>query len=258
MDVDFAKKAKREREENINGMGMTIEERRARNREYYAQNREKICEKQRNRYKKLGKRAKKRLQEKKREWYAESEKAQVYKERKKREHRTEEYRAKRRAAYAAKHANDPMTEHRRACIEAQQKLMETPLAYRKAGIMAAKAEEAAKKDMMLVEDDPKKIKRERTKKERDRETLIKFIECWAHIRKGFRISVLQIPEPDKDYYRREAKKYVSMRDQYGTAGISERNIISIKMRKIEAKFKALFHDKYLNKNENEYEEYENY
>ena len=251
MEVDFAKRAKREMEENISGMGMTIEERRARNREYYAQNREKICEKQRERYKKLGKRAKNRINKKKREWYAESEKAQVYKERKKRQHKTEEYRAKRRAAYAAKHANDPMTEHRRACIEAFKKRYSEPIEERK-------AKKAAMEDMMLVEDDPKEIKREQTKKERDRETLIKFIECWAHIRKGFRISVLQIPEPDKAYYRREAEKYVSMRDQYGTADISERNIISIKMRKIEAKFKALYHDKYLNKKENEYEEYENY
>jgi len=253
MDVDFANKAKKEREENINGMGMTIEERRARKREYYAQNREKICEKQRNRYKKLGKRAKKRLLEQKRKWYAESEKAQVYKERKKRQHKTEEYRAKRRAAYAAKHANDPMTEHRRACIEAQQKRMEKPLADRKAEIMAAKAEKAAKKDMQ----DEGYLQTEE-KSERKRETVIKFIECWAHIRKGFRLSSLMIPDPDKAYYRREAEKYVSMRDQYGTADISERNIISIKMRKIEAKFKALYHDKYLNKNKNEYEEYENY
>ena len=107
----------------------------------------------------------------------------------------EEYRAKRRAAYAAKHANDPMTEHRRACIEAQHKRMEKPLADRKAEIMAAKAEKAAKKDMQ--EDGYLQTEE---KSERKRETVIKFIECWAHIRKGFRLSSLMIPDPDKAYY----------------------------------------------------------
>ena len=49
-----------------------------------------------------------------------------------RRNNTEEYRAKRRAKYAAKHANDPMTEHRRRCIEAANERMKTPLPERRA------------------------------------------------------------------------------------------------------------------------------
>lgn len=225
-------------------MEQTIEERRAKDREYYAQNREKICERQRKRYKKLGKRDKKRLQEKKREWYEESEKAQVYKERRKREYNTEEYRAKRRADYAAKHVNDPMTEHRRACIEAAKKRMETPLDERKAEIMAAKAEKTAKKDM---QEDPGFMQAER-ESERKRETVIKYIDEWTK-RKIFASTTkggLFMSEADINVYHKEACKYFEIQsklDKTDPKDYTTRNILSYKLRVIEEHFNTLLNQR---------------
>ena len=230
-------------------MEMTIEERRARNREYYAQNREKICERQRKRYKKLGKRDKKRLQEKKREWYEESEKAQVYKERKKLEYKTEEYRAKRRADYAAKHANDPMTEHRRACIEAAKKRTETPLDERKALKAQAKAEKTAKKDMQ--EQGYLQAERE---SERNRETVIKYIDEWTKrkklgpqpIKDGYTMS-----ESDVKAYYQEAHKYFEIQaklDKTDPKDYTTRNILSYKLRVIEEHFNTLLNKRLQTKN----------
>lgn len=90
---------------------MTKEEKREYDRKWYEKNREK------------------RLEAYKR-WRANN--PEYYRERRKQNHEhcleverarfkrinTEEYRAKRRAEYAAKHANDPMTPHRAAMIEA--------------------------------------------------------------------------------------------------------------------------------------------
>ena len=228
---------------------MTIEERRARNREYYAQNREKICEKQRKRYKKLDKRAKKRLQEQKREWYAESEKAQVYKERKKREYKTEEYRAKRRAAYAAKHANYPMTEHRRACIEAAKKRTETPLDERRARKAQAKAEKAAKKDMQ--EEGYLQSERE---SERNRETVIKYIRQWTE-RKMLGCQTIKdgdtMSEADVKAYYKEAHRYFEIQEQLDKTNprdYSTRNILSYKLRVIEEHFNTLLNQRLSTKN----------
>jgi len=52
-------------------------------------------------------------------------------ERRKKERNTEEYRAKRRAQYALKHINDPMTPHRKIIIEAMQRMVQIPLEERR-------------------------------------------------------------------------------------------------------------------------------
>ena len=231
-------------------MEQTIEERRAKDREYYAQNREKILERNRKRYKKLGKRKKKRLQEQKRKWLAESESGQVYKERKKREYRTEEYRAKRRADYAAKHANDPMTAHRRACIEAQQKRMETPLDERRALKAQAKAEQAAKKDIQ-EESGYLQAKRE---SERKRETVIKYIDEWTKRKKLGPQPIKDgdpMPEADVKAYYKEAHRYFEIQerlDKTDPKDYTTRNILSYKLRVIEEHFNTLLNQRLKTKN----------
>lgn len=85
------------------------------------------------------------------EWKREHRKDPAFRERENalsraRKH-TEEYRAKRRAAYAAKHANDPMTPHRKACIEAMRKITRTPIEERRARKQELLARKQALKDI---------------------------------------------------------------------------------------------------------------
>ena len=165
----------------------------------------------------------------------------------KREYRTEEYRAKRRADYAAKHANDPMTEHRRACIEAQQKRMETPLDERKA---QAKAEQAAKKDM---QEESGYLQAER-ESERKRETVIKYIRQWTE-RKMLGPQPIKdgdtMPEADVIAYYREAHKYFEIQerlDKTDPKDYTTRNILSYKLRVIEEHFNTLLNQRLKTKN----------
>jgi hypothetical protein len=85
--------------------------------EYYVKNKDKINQRHRDWYKRLTDEQKKALLEKKRNYQSYKD----YIERKKSLYRTAEYREKRRAAYAEKHKDDPMTEHRRKCIEARER-----------------------------------------------------------------------------------------------------------------------------------------
>lgn len=107
---------------------MTPEERRAYDRAYYRMHREKKKEQQKRYVERLGGAAvvSKKARDKNRAKYNET-----CRKRYKRIN-TEEYRAERRRRYAEKHANDPMTEHRRACIEAAKKRMFILLEERRA------------------------------------------------------------------------------------------------------------------------------
>lgn len=229
---------------------MTIEER-------CAENREKICEKNSKRRKQLakkGKRYQEKLRKRMREYRAKWRKEHKEEERAKAKARrdannTEEYRAKRRAAYAAKHANDPMTEHRRRCIEAQQKRMKTPLAERRALKAQAKAEQAAKKDMR--EDGYLQAERDF---ERERETVIKYIRKWTKrikfccktIKGGYTLS-----ESDVKAYYKEACNYFEIQerlDKTDPKDYTTRNILSYKLRVIEEHFNNLLNQRLQTKN----------
>ena len=223
---------------------MTAEEKREHNRQWYRENREKVCAKHRARYKKLGKRKKEQLKESKRKWLDETEGGRKYKERKIREYNSEEYRAKRRAEYAAKHAHDPMTEHRRRCIVAAQERMQTPLEDRKAKIEAEKAMKAAKRDM--VEEGFIQAEEE---SERSRETVIKYIDQWTQ-RKIFATQTIKngelMSEADVRAYHNEACKYFELQkrlDETDPRDYSTRNILSYKLRVIEDHFNTLLNKK---------------
>ena len=166
---------------------------------------------------------------------------------------TEEYRAKRRAAYAAKHANDPMTEHRRACIEAAKKRMKTPLYERKAlkaqATAETAAEKAAKKDMQ--EDGYLQAERE---SERARETVIKYIRKWTK-RKILWGKVIKdgdtMSDSDVRAYYREAHKYFEIQerlDKTDPKDYTTRNILRYKLRVIEEHFNALLNLRLQTKN----------
>lgn len=88
---------------------MTREEKREYDRKWYQKNREKIREKNHKRYPPEYYRERRKQNH---EHWLEVERARF------KRINTEEYRAKRRAAYAAKHANDPMTPQRARMIEA--------------------------------------------------------------------------------------------------------------------------------------------
>ena len=151
---------------------------------------------------------------------------------------TEEYRAKRRAAYAAKHANDPMTEHRRACIDAAKKRMETPLDERK-------ALKAANKDMQK---EPGYMQAER-ESERKRETVIKYIRKWTQ-RKILCSKTIKdgeiMSEADVKAYYKEANKYFEIQERIDNTDpmdYTTRNILSYKLRCIEEHFNTLINQR---------------
>ena len=162
---------------------------------------------------------------------------------------TEEFRAKRRAAYAAKHANDPMSEHRRKCIEAAQKRTKTPLEDRKTRILADKAKEAALKDMkesgfIQSEDETN----------RNRETVVKYIRQWTK-RKVFTAQDLRdgdrMAEADVVAYHKEACKYFEYRerlDKTDPHDYNTRNILSYKVKVIEDRFNTLLNQRLSTKN----------
>lgn len=217
---------------------MTPEERRAKDREYYRLHREEIKAKQRERYNK----------EYKREWRKKNHDEQVAKERERyRRYNTEEYRAERRRKYAEKHKDDPMTEHRRKCIEAAQKRTKTPLEDRKARIAAEKAAEAAKED---IRDTYQQAEEESIRKH---ETVVKYIDKWTK-RKIFATTTEKngefMSEADVRAYYREAVRYFEiekrLRDTPPT-DYTTRNILSYKMRVIEEHFNALLNKRYATK-----------
>ncbi len=225
---------------------MTPEERKEYDRRRYEKRRKQLAKK--------GKRYQEKRRERMREYKAkwrEEHKEEIRAKAKARwdARNTEEFRAQRRAAYAAKHANDPMTEHRRACIEAAQKRTETPLEERKALKAKAKAEKAAKKDM--IENGYMQAERE---SERERETVIKYIRKWTHrtmlgcqsIKDGDTMS-----ETDVKAYYREAHRYFEIQDQLDKTDPSDystRNILSYKLRVIEEHFNTLLNQRLQTKN----------
>ena len=152
---------------------------------------------------------------------------------------TEEYRAKRRAAYAAKHANDPMTEHRRACIEAAKKRMETPLDERK-------ALKAANKD---IQKEPGYMQAEQ-ESERKRETVIKYIREWKQRKKIFSRKTIKdgetMSEADVKAYYKEANKYFEIQERLDNTDpidYTTRNIMNYKLRCIEEHFNTLLNQR---------------
>ena len=217
---------------------MTPEEKRAKDREYYRLHREEIKAKQREKYNK----------EYKREWRKKNHDEQVAKERERyRRYNTEEYRAKRRAKYAETHKDDPMTEHRKRCIEAQKERMTMTLEERKAHKIAERAEKAAKAD---IQDTYQQAEEESIRKH---ETVVKYIDKWTR-RKVFATTTIKngefMSEADVRAYYKEACKYFELEkrmQQTDPRDYSTRNILSYKMRCIEERFNALLNKKYATK-----------
>ena len=116
----------------------TIEEKREYNRRWYQEHKEEIRVRNKEKYDSAYRK----------EWYRKNRDEQLEKGRARfRRYNTEEYRAKRRAKYAEKHKDDPMTEHRRRCIEAANKRTKYTLAERRERKMALEAERIAKADI---------------------------------------------------------------------------------------------------------------
>lgn len=123
-------------------MYKNIEEKREYMREWYKRHREKVLAKRAEYYNEN----KDKCTAYKRDWNKKNRSKLREEWRKK---NTEEYRATRRAKYAEKHKNDPMTEHRKRCIEAAKKRMETPLYVRRINKLNIEAERKAKRDILL-------------------------------------------------------------------------------------------------------------
>ena len=226
---------------------MKTEEQRAKDREWYQANKERVLAKNRARYKKMGKRKKAALNEKRRQWAREHREERLAKDRAR--YCTEEYRAERRRKYAEKHKDDPMTEHRRACIEAAQKRTKTPLEDRKARILAEKAEKAAVKDMKETG-----FIQSEDESERNRETVIKYIRKWTK-RKIFATTTIKngefMAEADVVAYHKEACKYFELRehlDKTDPHDYNTRNILSYKVKVIEDRFNTLLNQRLSTKN----------
>ena len=125
---------------------MTKEEKREYDRKWYEKNREKRLE--------ANKRWRANNPEKEKARIEREKKSKAYAQRKKRwrdTYHTEEYRAKRRAEYAAKHANDPMTPHRAAMIAAFQERCKKPIEERRAEKLKAEAHAQFLKDLKAEE-----------------------------------------------------------------------------------------------------------
>ena len=223
---------------------MTPDQRRA----YYLAHREEILAKQKAAYK--AKVKKKKQAAYKRKWNAEHADEQREKRKVKwAERNTEEFRAKRRAAYAEKHKDDPMTEHRKRCIEAQKERMTMTLEERKARKIADRAEKAAKAD---IEQTYRQSEDESTRKH---ETVVKYIEKWTK-RKIFATTTIKdgefMSEADVRAYYKESCKYFELDkrlQQTDPHDYSTRNILSYKMRVIEEHFNALLNKKYATKSQ---------
>lgn len=125
---------------------MTKEEKREYDRKLYEKNREKRLE--------ANKRWRDNNPDKEKARKEREKKSEAYEQRKKRwrdTYHTEEYRAKRRAEYAAKHANDPMTPHRAAMIAAFQERCKKPIEERRAEKLKAEAHAQFLKDLKAEE-----------------------------------------------------------------------------------------------------------
>ena len=222
---------------------MTPEEKREYQRDWYKDNSKKVLKKRRKYYKAN----KKKMAEYKRKWNAEH--ADQIREKNRARYNTEEYRAKRRAAYAEKHKDDPMTEHRKRCIEAQKERMTMTLEERKAKKIAERAKKAAKAD---IEQTYRQSEDESTRKH---ETVVKYIEKWTK-RKIFATTTIKdgefMSEADVRAYYKEACKYFELRerlDKTDPHDYSTRNILSYKMRVIEEHFNALLNKRYATKSQ---------
>lgn len=213
---------------------MTKEERRT----YYLAHRDEILAKRKEYYKIKAK--KKRMAEYKRKWNAEH--ADYLREKRKAkwaERNTEEFRAKRRAEYSEKHKDDPMTEHRKRCIEAAQERMTMTLEERKAKKIAKLAEKAAKDDIQ------KTYQQGEEESIRKRETVIKYIDKWTK-RKIFATTTEKngefMSEADVRAYYQESLKYFELEKRLNDTPATDygtRNILSYKMRVIEDHFNTL-------------------
>lgn len=205
-------------------------------RRYYAEHREEILAKQKAAYK--AKVKKKKQAEYKRKWNAEHREEQREKRRAKWQRRnTPEFRAKRRADYRMKHANDPMTEHRKAMIAAFEERTKYTKEEWNALRMAKIAEAQAKKDMNYQDAEEQSV--------RKRETVIKYIDQWTR-RKVFATTSVKngefMSEADVRAYYQEALRYFRLQAQLDATAptdYSTRNILSYKMRCIEYRFNTL-------------------
>ena len=227
---------------------MTREEKLAYKREWYKKHREEVLAKCKKAYRK--KTLKKRMAAYRRKYNAKhadeiKEKSKARWEAK----NTEEFRAERRRLYAEKHKDDPMTEHRKRCIEAQKKRMTITLEERKERKINKQAWKVAIEDIK----DTETYLEQEEEKTRNRETVIKYIDNWSK-RKIFTIADGKdgelMSEADVQAYCKEAIKYFELQKRMNETSPSDyvtRNILSYKMRVIEEHFNTLLNRKYRTK-----------
>lgn len=219
---------------------MTREEKLAYQREWYKKHREEVLAKCKKAYRK--KTLKKRMAAYRRKYNAKhadelKEKSKARWEAK----NTEEFRAERRRRYAEKHKDDPMTEHRKRCIEAQKKRMTLTLEDRKERKINQQAWKVAIEDIK----DTETYLEQEEEQTRSRETVIKYIYKWTK-RKVFTGKILRdgdiLSETDTRAYYKESLKYIELerklKELSGNDYIN-RNILSYKMRCIEYRFNEL-------------------
>lgn len=227
---------------------MTREEKLAYQREWYKKHREEVLAKCKKAYRK--KTLKKRMAAYRRKYNAKhadeiKEKSKARWEAK----NTEEFRAERRRLYAEKHKDDPMTEHRKRCIEAQKERMTITLEERKERKINQQAWKVAIEDIK----DTETYLEQEEEKTRNRETVIKYIDNWSK-RKIFTIADGKdgelMSEADVQAYCKEAIKYFELQKRMNETSPSDyvtRNILSYKMRVIEEHFNTLLNRKYRTK-----------
>jgi len=157
-------------------------------------------------------------------------------------YRTDEYRAKHRAEYAKKHANDPMTEHRQRCIKAANERMQIPLNQRKINKYIQETQKEAEIELCYLQSEKEH--------ERKRQTIIKYIQKWTK-RNVFATRVIHgveiMKEADIRAYYQESIKYFELQDKLEKLSKNDytsRNIISYKMRCIEDRFNELLNKHY--------------
>lgn len=225
---------------------MTREEKLAYQREWYKKHREEVLAKCKKAYRK--KTLKKRMAAYRRKYNAKhadelKEKWKAMWEAK----NTEEFRAERRRQYAEKHKDDPMTEHRKRCIETQKKRMAMTIEERKERRIAKQAETVAKKDIRDT------YQQSEEKSIRSHETVIKYIDNWSKC-KTFTIADGKdgelMSKADVQAYCKEAVKYFELQKRLNETSPSDygtRNILSYKMRVIEEHFNTLLNRKYRTK-----------
>lgn len=200
-------------------------ESREKNRKYYQDNREEILKKRKKKYREQTKKAR-AAKARKKYLHENAEMIKLRNRERFAKKNTEEFKAQRRAAYAEKHKDDPMTEHRMACIEAferkRNKVRYTEKELRKKPVYEESyynSEEAIAKERAIV---------------------VRNIKEWSD--KNYKQNGIRLNDEDKEYYHREAIRYFETKEQYESTpptNFNERNILSMRMRKIEQKFREI-------------------